>query len=223
MQPIHLILLFICFLQALASCAQPAKNEEERKADEAIQNNPPSCNCCVFGEVKGMKLSHIAKIAPDTTAGERIKISGIVYRADGTTPVVNAKMYFYHTNNIGKYGKLGTEDKNSHAWWHGYCRGWLQTNEKGEYEINTIRPVAYPNRDEPAHIHISVEYEEKPCFHLVDFFFKDDKLLTNNYWSRIRTMYKKEGNINEEAFKGITLSKNNEGMQEGKKNIILHK
>jgi protocatechuate 3,4-dioxygenase beta subunit len=223
MQTIRLTLAFVSVLIALSACAQPAKSEEENKANEIVQNNPPSCDCCVFDEVKNRKLSHIAKIAPDTVQGERIKISGVVYKPDGKTPATNLKMYFYHTNNNGKYAKLGSEDRSSHAWWHGYCRGWLQTNERGEYEINTIKPKAYPNGNEPAHIHSSFLNTDKSCSHLVDFVFKGDEFLTKTYWDNTRRWWKSEGIKGEPEYEGVAFTKNSSGILEGKRNIVLQK
>jgi protocatechuate 3,4-dioxygenase beta subunit len=217
----YFLLVPVALLAGTISCNQIEGKSAQNKLLSVQSGEPPSCDCCVFDEVKDQQLSHITQIAPDTVAGERIKITGVVYRADGKTPAGNVKMYFYHTNNQGKYAKLGTEDKTSHAWWHGYCRGWLQTNGQGEYEINTIKPKAYPNGNEPAHIHPSVLNADKTCTHLVDIVFKGDVFLTETYWNNVRNLWKRMGKTGDPEYGGVVLSKNQNGVLEGKRNIVL--
>jgi protocatechuate 3,4-dioxygenase beta subunit len=205
------------------SCNQSEGNSAVKNAGDVQNDEPPSCDCCVFGEVQNQQLSHQTQIAPDTVAGERIKVLGVVYQPDGKTPAVNIKMYFYHTNNYGKYGKLGTEVKTSHAWWHGYCRSWLKTNAKGEYEINTIKPKAYPNGNEPAHIHASVLNADETCSHLVDFVFKGDPFLTKGYWNNVRSFWKRIGKEGDPEYEGVAFTKDTNGVMEGRRNIVLSK
>jgi protocatechuate 3,4-dioxygenase beta subunit len=215
----HLLYLVLI----ISSCSlAPGKNKEDKKSDFTQSNEPPECDCCVFDEVKNKKLSHITQLAPDSVPGERIQISGIVYKVDGKTPASNLSMYFYHTNSMGKYAKHGTEVKSSHAWWHGYCRGWLKTNEKGEYQINTIKPAPYPGGNEPAHIHPSVLNDDKSCTHLADFVFKGDPFLNKTYWDNTRSFWKRIGKKGDPEYDGIDLRKNANGMLEGKRNIVLN-
>lgn len=180
------------------------------------QNQPPSCDCCVLDEVKPEKLSHITRIAPDTAKGQRMLIRGRVLLSDGKTLAANVLMYFYHTNAIGKYAKVGTEDHNSYAWWHGYCRGWLKTNDKGEYEIRTIKPAPYPNGREPARIHFGVKAPmQKTCYNMADFLFKGDPFLTESY------EYKMEMASGFLRYGGVELKLQN-GVLTGHRDIILH-
>lgn len=180
------------------------------------QNEPPSCDCCVFDEVKSEKLTHITRIAPDTAKGPRLVIRGQVFLSDGKTPAANVLMYFYHTNTAGKYAKIGTEDRKSHAWWHGYCRSWLKTNDKGEYEIRSIKPAPYPNRKEPAHIHFYVKAPtQKECYYMDDFLFKGDPSLTESYW------YKMEVSSGYIRYGGVELHME-KGVLNGRRDIVLH-
>jgi protocatechuate 3,4-dioxygenase beta subunit len=131
-------------------------------------------------------------------------------------------MYFYHTDNSGRYSKGGNEDRNSFAWWHGYTRGFLKTNDRGEYEINTIKPAPYPARIEPAHIHCIVKSpKQKRCYYIADFVFTDDKLLTPNYWKATSTFWTSIGIDNNPDYGGVTLNKTFTGLWEGKRDIIL--
>ncbi|MBO0931177.1 dioxygenase family protein [Fibrella aquatilis] len=161
---------------------------------------PPTCDCCVFDEQRPTHWQ--TRLAPDTATGQRLQLSGIVYESDGRTPARNVLMYFYHTNAAGRYAKLGTEPRSSHAWWHGYCRGWLKTDEQGRYQINTILPGAYPNERIPAHIHFWVKApSQRSCYYLSDFVFAHDPRLTESYWSKVE---EQEGFLRTE---GIRLTK----------------
>lgn len=144
-----------------------------------------------------------------------MRISGTVYEPDGKTPARNVLMYFYHTNAQGRYAKVGTESRTSHAWWHGYCRGWLKTNEKGQYELTTIRPGPYPGRKIPAHIHFYVKAPtQKTCYYLSDFVFADDPLVTDSYWYQTETA---EGFL---RYGGVALTNRNDTLT-GQRDIRL--
>ena len=170
---------FLTVLSFLLATACQSNSQSSVSAPAVA--NPPDCDCCVFDERH--PTSWQTRIAPDTAKGQPLTISGTVYESDGKTPARNVLMYFYHTNAQGRYAKLGTENRSSHAWWHGYCRGWLKTNDAGQYQITTIRPGPYPNRDIPAHIHFYVNAPtQKTCYYLSDFVFADDPLVTESYW-----------------------------------------
>lgn len=196
------------FLITLALCGQI----QSAKA----QNQPPSCTCCAFDEVDTQHLGSIARIAPDTAKGQRMNIKGRVFLSDGKTPAANVLMYFYHTNSQGKYAKIGTENRSSYAWWHGYCRGWLKTNDKGGYEIRTIKPAPYPNGKEPTHIHFDVKAPtQKICYNMADFLFRGDPFLTESY------EYKMEMASGFLRYGGVELKAQN-GVLVGKRDIVLH-
>ncbi len=179
------------------------------------QNEPPEDHCLVMNEIP-KNVSHVANIAGKNEPGERIKIKGTLYESDGKTPAKNVIMYFYHTNAKGIYAKHGNEPRSSFAWWHGYNRGWLKTNEHGAYEINTIRPVPYPRRADPAHIHCIVKAPtQKQCYYIGDFVFKDDPLATEKYWYQVE----RSGNPRDG---GVEMSKPQNGVSVGIKNITLY-
>ncbi|WP_128545232.1 dioxygenase family protein [Larkinella soli] len=101
-------------------------------------------------------------------------INGVVYKADGRTPAPGVVLYVYHTNEKGIYPKKGDEQ----GWGrrHGYLRGWMRTNEKGEYKFVTLRPAPYPGRTDPAHIHIIVKEPGLEPYYIDDYTFADDPL-----------------------------------------------
>lgn len=181
----------------------------------ASTNEPPSDNCSVINETPA-SVTNVANIAAKNEPGERIKIKGIVYEADGKTPAKNVIMYFYHTNAKGRYAKHGNEPRNSFAWWHGYNRGWLKTNDRGEYEINTIKPAPYPARIEPAHIHCIVKAPtQKECYDIGAFVFKGDILATEKYW------YAAE-RFGHPRYGGVEMSAPVDGVSVGQRNIVLY-
>ena len=168
----------------LTACQSVSQSTPSDKTPPTTTTEPPTCDCCVFDERQPTNWQ--TRLAPDTAQGQPLRISGTVYESDGKTPARNVLMYFYHTNAQGYYAKLGTEDRTSHAWWHGYCRGWLKTNANGQYQITTIRPGPYPRRNIPAHIHFYVKAPtQRSCYYLSDFVFADDPFLTDSYWYKL--------------------------------------
>ena len=114
----------------------------------------------------------------------KIKVTGIVYKEDGTTPAADIILYVYHTNRDGIYPK----PKEGSTWEsrHGMIRGWIKTNADGRYTFYTFRPGAYPNRQAPEHIHVTVKEPGKEPYYIEDFFFDDDPLLTPDFRNGLR-------------------------------------
>ena len=67
---------------------------------------------------------------------------------------------------------------------HGRIRGWVKSNQKGEYKFLTIRPGNYPNGTIPAHIHPTIKESDKNEYHIDDLVFDDDKFVDADYRSR---------------------------------------
>jgi protocatechuate 3,4-dioxygenase beta subunit len=86
------------------------------------------------------------KIAADNEPGQRLVITGHVFGADGKPRRV--ELYAYHTDARGLYRTDGSFKGEPRL------RGTLLTAPDGSYEIDTIKPAPYPNRDIPAHIHV---------------------------------------------------------------------
>jgi len=154
------LLLPIAFLAA--ACAQPS-------------TPLPDCEWCGTGEAPS-ELDWETTIAGPDEPGERLTLSGTVYEPDGTTPAPNVVLYLYHTNAEGVYPKRGNETGNAQR--HGTLRSWVRTDERGRYRVHTIRPAPYPGRNEPAHIHITVQPPGSDEFWIDSVVFDDDPLLT---------------------------------------------
>lgn len=119
--------------------------------------------------------------ATDTSAGwyekgQKLLVTGTVFRLDGRTPAPNVIVYYWHTDSKGLYSPC--EGMNYQAKKHGHLRGWVKTDKNGKYSIYTIRPASYPNSDLPAHIHLSIkEPDLKDEYYVDELNFDDDKFL----------------------------------------------
>lgn len=123
------------------------------------------------------KLETVVKLPDATWDGKKpLGINGVVYKADRKTPAPGVVIYIYHTDETGHY----TAKADAKGWEkrHGSIRGWMRTNEKGEYKFVTLRPASYPGRTDPAHIHVTVKEPGLPEYYIDEYLFDDDPLLT---------------------------------------------
>ena len=186
-------ILFGTVVFLLCASAQTPSNDDCAKDNENL--------VCCFVNTPSV-LNHIISIADRNEPGERMHIKGTVLRSDGKAPYANVILYAYQTNEKGIYPKRGNE-VGIHKW-HGYLHSWGRTNEKGEFEILSIRPARYPTNSTPAHIHIVVKEPNGKIYYVNDIMFADDRLVRN----------KKEDGV-------IVVKKNAIGVWEGKRIIVL--
>jgi protocatechuate 3,4-dioxygenase beta subunit len=115
-----------------------------------------------------------AAVAPAGEPGQRLAVKGVVYAADGRTPVARASIYVYQTDSRGHYrpdDAMGNRDPRLMAL--------LRADAAGRYSFTTIRPGSYPGTRVPQHIH----YEVAADGHGARFFeivFEDDPLVTDD-------------------------------------------
>lgn len=174
----YFLLLFFLF-SSFTNCNRKAKtNTSPLQNSNTINLIGGGCDGCELMFI-GMPAN---MDAVDTSAawmekGQKLLVTGKVYKIDGSTPAPNVIIYYWQTDNNGYYTpKPGMHEK---AKRHGYIRGWVKTDEKGNYSIYTIKPAPYPNNTMPAHIHTSVkEPGINNEYYLDEFVFDDDKLLT---------------------------------------------
>lgn len=169
MKPKQLMLLIAAtmLLQTQTTSGQDKRVGGPCEGCEAIHESP----------VPFDKLDLLVKLPGATWEGQKpMGINGIVYRADGTTPAPGVVLYIYHTDQTGRY----TAKDNATGWGrrHGHLRGWMRTNEKGEYKFVTMRPAPYPGRTDPAHIHITIKEPGLNEYYIDEYVFADDPLLT---------------------------------------------
>ncbi|GAB3931791.1 dioxygenase family protein [Mucilaginibacter myungsuensis] len=170
------IITFIIF--ALQFAFTGCSGQGHQSIDPKLMDNTPAENY--------YRPKHIA--ARDTSPGwqqdgQKLLLTGTVYKPDGRTPAPNVILYYYQTNTDGRYEYKPDEPlnlpRNSLGQTHGYIRGWVKTGSDGKYAIYTVRPGTYPTRSEPAHVHVTViETGAAKGYYIDDFVFDDDILLT---------------------------------------------
>jgi catechol 1,2-dioxygenase len=77
--------------------------------------------------------------------GERLRIRGSVFGPDCATPLPRTLLDVWQADARGEYHWKDEDYR---------LRGQILTNERGEYELETIKPAGYGGR--PAHIHFTI-------------------------------------------------------------------
>jgi protocatechuate 3,4-dioxygenase beta subunit len=80
------------------SCEAQTK---ERSSKDIVGGGCDGCESIYEG--MPAQISWQTNIAPDSEPGERIKISGVIYKRDGKTPAPDVILYVYHTDAKGYY------------------------------------------------------------------------------------------------------------------------
>jgi protocatechuate 3,4-dioxygenase beta subunit len=114
-----------------------------------------------------------ADVAPPGEPGERLEVSGVVYAADGRTPVAGASVYVYQTDARGYYrpdDAMGNRNPRLMAL--------LRTDAQGRYSYRTVRPGSYPGTRVPKHIHYEVTAEGHGT-RIFEIVFDDDPFVTD--------------------------------------------
>ena len=132
------------------------------------------------------------RLAGPDEPGDRLMLTGTVFSSDCQTPLPGALIEVWQANNAGLYDSNKPGNFTEVATFH--LRGILYTNEKGQYEIETIVPGRYPvppnlpglekyaGLTRPAHIHFRViELLHVPV--TTQLYFKGDPFLANDPWA----------------------------------------
>ncbi|RNI31331.1 dioxygenase family protein [Rufibacter latericius] len=178
---------FLLLLLGSACESSSSQNQPEAATAQPVANscdNPDGAIECCFLNMP-QKLTSTMTIAGPKEPGERLVIMGRIFKSDGKTPLANAIVYAYQTDNTGHYSKKGNETGVQK--WHGRLHGWCKTDQTGAYEIHSIRPARYPDNSMPAHIHAAIKPENGAPFYISDFVFKDDSLVNEKYLASIFT------------------------------------
>lgn len=168
----------ISTLAPLLLWASAAAAQEQPEASSEVPVVGLPCEGCeaVFEGLPD-SLSSVARLAPEDEPGEPMRIEGTVYDIDGRR-ARGVIVYAYHTDAQGIY----PEDDRFGEWArrHGRLRGWALTDEGGHYRFETIRPVSYPDREIPAHVHMHVIEPGRCTYYLDSIHFADDPLLSED-------------------------------------------
>jgi protocatechuate 3,4-dioxygenase beta subunit len=175
------IIFLIAFVSTLTNCNRQIKTDKiptEVTTDKKklVGGGCDGCELMYVGMSKN--IQSIDTSAAWTEKGQKLLITGTVYKLGGKIPEPNVVIYYWQTDNNGYYSpKDGIDEQ---AIRHGHIRGWVKSDENGNYSIYTIRPAPYPNDDMPAHIHTSIkEPNINDEYYIDEFVFDDDILLTN--------------------------------------------
>jgi len=164
-----LIAIFLTLL--LTSCANSQNQDTPRLV------GGPCEGCEAVFEYGDKALTSTATLPNFSDLGLKIMVTGTIYRNDGKTPAKDVILYIYHTDQNGIYPTKG--DETGWAKQHGYIRGWVKTDDKGQYAFYTLKPEAYPRRTTPAHIHLTVLEPNGKYYWLGSCHFEGDNLLTD--------------------------------------------
>jgi protocatechuate 3,4-dioxygenase, beta subunit len=169
------LFLFLCLVAiTTAGCTQNNTQKQAEKNEQRIGGGCEGCEAIYETPVPFEKLSWIDTLPDFSEPGPKLEISGIVYKKDGKTPAPDVVLYIYHTDQNGKYATKGDET----GWGkrHGYIRGWVKTNDQGQYKFYTLVPASYPNSNNPKHIHPTIKEPGKNEYWIDEFVFANDPL-----------------------------------------------
>lgn len=207
--------IFIIFSTVISLCSLTAcsQNNSKRPAGEltGIGGTCEGCEAVYESPVAPDKLPWIDTLPDYNEPGPKMMISGTIFKSDGKTPAPGVILYVYHTNQAGIYA-----NKHNEKGWarrHGYIRGWMRTNEKGQYRFYTLRPASYPNSTALQHIHPTIKEPGKNEYWIDEFIFDDDPFLT----AEARKGQQERGG------NGIIKLKNEHGILVGHRDIYLGK
>ena len=108
------------------------------------------------------------RLAAAGEPGTRLRVEGLVFAPDGTTPAAGVFVYAYQTDATGVYAPAGRPPR---------LRGWMRTDSDGRFAYDTIRPAPYPGGRNPAHVHHQLWGAGWPAQWGNDLLFEDDPLV----------------------------------------------
>jgi protocatechuate 3,4-dioxygenase beta subunit len=198
----------LILLTGISACSQNGGQTKRNDSDKKVGGECEGCEA-VF-EYGSKQLTWTDTLPDFYHPGEKLEISGTIYKHDGRTPAKDVMLYIYHTDHSGRYPRKGNEE--GWAVRHGYLRGWIKTGSDGKYKFFTVRPGAYPEGGNPAHIHATIKEPGVQEYWIDDYLFEGDVYLTDTERNR----------LSNRGGKGIvTTRKDNSGTLVMKRDIIL--
>ena len=203
------IIVLAVILISNSGCTQDT-NKSRAQNNTHVGGRCEGCEAIHESPLPFDSLKSMTSLPDWNDSGRKLAVNGVVYNANGK-PAPNVVIYVYQTDQTGIYPKKGDET----GWGkrHGYIRGWMKTNEKGEYKFFTLRPAAYPGRQNPEHIHITIKEPDKNEYWIDEYLFDDDPILTE----------KERKNCEDRGGSGIIKVKDVGNMLKAERNIYLGK
>jgi protocatechuate 3,4-dioxygenase beta subunit len=203
------VILFITGCNDHINSDDTSSSTFKTQATGKVGGNCDTCELMYINMPSKISASDTSE-AWNSSNGQKLIVSGTVYKTDKKTPAKGIIIYYWQTNEKGFYANHPTLD--SRAARHGYIRGWVKTDSEGKYTIYTIRPASYPHTNLPAHIHLLVkEPNLKNEYYIDDIIFTDDPLVTEQV---------KKDALNKGG-SGIAKANNVSGVLKATRNIIL--
>jgi len=203
--------LLPCLAVFLLGCVQSnlQNNNLNQRKNEKIGGPCEGCDVVMKSPVPFNRLGWVDTLPDWNEKGQKLIVSGTVYKSDGKTPAKDVVLYVYHTDQSGRY----TNKYNEEGWAgrNGYVKGWLKTNDKGQYKFYTLKPAPYPGASIPAHIHPIVKEPGKTEYYIDEYLFEGDPFLTTAEKTR------QEGR----GGGGIVVPKERNGILYAERNIYL--
>jgi protocatechuate 3,4-dioxygenase beta subunit len=183
MKAFYFLIIALLLLVNL-SYSQDKENHSAPKQKTIVGGGCEGCEAVYESPAPLEDLNWIDTLPDFNESGPKMEISGVIYKSDGVTPAHDVVLYIYHTDQNGYYSKKGGET----GWGlrHGYIRGWVKSNDKGEYKFYTLKPAPYPNGSDPAHIHPVIKEPDKNEYWIDEYVFEDDPLVNENYRRRVQ-------------------------------------
>ncbi len=177
----------ILILSVINTCAQKdvellssiEKQLDEKKvtissvlADPNYQSLHPLTG---FRELAKKYATSSVRMVSDKEPGTKILIKGTLVNTDNS-PVAGTVIYLYQTDARGWYAADNPHvGGNSGDRGHARIFGYVKTDAKGNFEIQTVKPAGYPESEFPGHIHFELKHNNRTV--ISELLFDDDPRL----------------------------------------------
>lgn len=167
-----IICKFIYLCVVLIACNAQIKEQTKTGNDKIIGGGCEGCELMYIGTPEQITEESTSDGWRDGT--QKLMITGKVFQRDGRTPAPGVIVYYWHTDEKGLYSSKKTTPAAARE--HGHLRGWVKSDDNGNYTIKTSRPANYPDEKMAAHIHLSIKEPAIKNEYFADLYFDDDPL-----------------------------------------------
>ncbi|MCF7560699.1 hypothetical protein L3X39_08615 [Sabulilitoribacter multivorans] len=163
-----LITLF-CLVSFIATFQTIDAQESAEASNEIPQDYKKRSPIYDYSE---KQLNNVDTIPDFASKSNKLKITGTIYESDGVTPAKNVLLFIHQADEDGNF-ELKRENKKRYV----HHRGWVKTNDDGQYTFYTFVPGSYIYGNELRQILPIIKEPGKPEQKIETFVFDDDPLL----------------------------------------------